>query len=102
MRFLIFIILLSFSVACSAQSFFATLEKNIGHYYQKNDAGYSALDSIINNLQQDPDAVDMVTKEVYQKKTLTAKEVNNLLKGFNLSSGKWNDINYNDPRESGW
>ncbi|MBC7745103.1 MAG: hypothetical protein H7096_08375, partial [Flavobacterium sp.] len=91
-----------FAFQCSAQSFLGTLEKNIEHYYQKDDSGYNALDSIISNLQQDPDAVDMVTKEVYQKKTLEVNEVNQLLKSFDLTTGKWNDIKYDDPRESGW
>ncbi len=98
----LFTILLFFSVQCSAQSFLGTLEKNIEHYYQKDDSGYNALESIINNLEQDPDAVDMVTKEVYQKKNLEVKEVNQLLSSFNLNTGKWNDINYEDKRESGW
>jgi chondroitin AC lyase len=101
-KLLIFIFFVFFTVQCSAQSFLGTLEKNIEHYYQKDDSGYNALDRIIINLQQDPDAVDMVTKEVYQKKTLEVKEVDKLFAGFDLATGKWSDINYNDKRESGW
>ncbi|MBK0383934.1 hypothetical protein I5M32_13275 [Pedobacter sp. SD-b] len=102
MKLSFFIFLLVFSVQCQAQEFFGTLEKNIAQYYHKNDSGYNSLDSIINNLHQDPDAVDMVTKEVYEKKTPVDSEVKKILSGFDLTTGKWDDINYNDKRESGW
>lgn len=100
MKLSIFIFLLVLSLQCQAQEFFETLEKNIEQYY--HNSGYNSLDSIINNLQQDPNAVDMVTNEVYQKKTPVDSEVKKLLKTFDLNLGKWNDINYDDKKESGW
>ncbi|RZJ89367.1 MAG: hypothetical protein EOO20_11185, partial [Chryseobacterium sp.] len=95
-----FSILIAFQ--CHAQSFIGTLEKNVINYYQKDQSGYGALDSIINQLEQDPNAVDMVTKEVYQKKELGIAEVNQLMASFNQETGKWNDLNYDDRRESAW
>lgn len=87
---------------CYAQSFIETLDKNISDYYQKDGSTYIKLDSIIAKLQQDPDAVDMVTKEVYQKKELLPYRVDQLMLTFNLNTGQWSDLNYDDRRESAW
>lgn len=93
---------LFFLCNCYAQSFIGTLEKNISKYYQKDGSIYSTLDSIIATLEQDPDAVDMVTKEVYQKMELLPDQVDQLMLTFNLNTGKWSDLNYDDSRESAW
>ncbi|HET8828346.1 MAG TPA: polysaccharide lyase 8 family protein [Pelobium sp.] len=102
MRFLLFIFLICFSAEGFSQELFTRLSKNISQYYHQQGSGYHALDTIIAKLKQDPLAVDMVTKEVYQKNKPTETEVSRLLATFDLATGKWNDVVYNDPKKSGW
>ncbi len=102
MKGLIFVFLIAFSTVCNAQLLFGTLENNIRQYYQQDDTVYNSLDTIINNLPQDPKAVDMVTNEVYQKKIPADAHVNQLFSSFNMATGKWDDINYADTKASGW
>jgi chondroitin AC lyase len=83
------------------QNQFKTLEENVKSYYLMTDDNYLILNETIKELYRDPQAVDQVTIEVYQRKKNDSTFVNKCLKSFN-TNGSWNDINYQDNKRSGW
>ena len=89
------------SNAFAQQQLFKTLEENIKSFYLMTDENYKELNEVIKDLEIDPNAVDQVTIEVYQKKAKDAAYVNKYLKLLN-ENGSWKDINYQDTKRSGW
>ena len=81
------------SNAFAQQQLFKTLEENIKSFYLMTDENYKELNEVIKDLEIDPNAVDQVTIEVYQKKAKDAAYVKKQLQLLN-ADGSWQDINF--------